>query len=79
MIALDALGSVAMLITIGMLITLVGAVGAFFGFIYASQHNLPDSAQYGLAALCALVAPVLLGVWLWRRVIRPDDDPPRSR
>ena len=45
--ALDALGSVAMLITVGMLITLVGAVGAFFGFIYAGQHNLPDSAQYG--------------------------------
>ena len=32
-IALDALGSVAMLITVGMLITLVGAVGALFGFI----------------------------------------------
>ena len=77
-ILLDALGSVAMLITVGMLVTLVGAAGALLGFFYASQHGFPGFAQYGLAALCALLAPVLLGVWLWQQVIKPDDDPPRS-
>jgi len=77
-IVLDALGSVAMLITIGMLTVLVGAAGALLGFIYAAQFDFSVSAQYGLAALCALLVPVCLGVWLWRRVVRLDDDPPRS-
>jgi hypothetical protein len=67
-----------MLITVGMLAILVGAFGALIGFIYARQHDFPVSIQYGVAALCALLAPVLLGVWLWRKIIRPDDGPPRS-
>ena len=77
-IVLNALGSVAMLITICMLVILVGAIGAFFGFAYTKEYDLPVSLQRGAMALCAILAPVWLGVWLWRRVIRPDDDPPRS-
>ena len=78
LIALDALGSVALLITAGMLAFLVGSVGAFFGFMYAKQHDFPVSVQYGVAAICALLLPVWLCVWLWQRAIRPDDEPPRS-
>jgi hypothetical protein len=77
-IVLNALGSVAMLITIGMLAILVGAIGAFFGFAFAWEHDFPASLRYGVMAVCALLAPVWLGVWLWLRVIRSDDDPPRS-
>jgi hypothetical protein len=76
-IVLNVLGSVAMLITIGMLAILVGAIGAFIGFAFAWEYHFSASLQYGAMALCALVAPVWLGVWLWRRVIRSDDDPPR--
>jgi hypothetical protein len=28
--------------------------------------------------LCAVVAPVWLGVWLWQQWIKPDDAPPKS-
>jgi hypothetical protein len=78
-IVLDALASVAMVGTIGMLATIVGALGATFGFLYAEQHDFPVPLQYGAAAFCAIVTPVLLGVWLWRRAIKPDDDPPQSK
>jgi hypothetical protein len=77
-IVLDTLGSVAMLITIGMLAILVGAIGAFFGHAFAWEHHLPDSLRYGVVALGALLAPAWLGVWLWLRYIRLDDGPPRS-
>lgn len=78
LIALDTLGSVALLITAGMLAFLVGSVGAFFGFLYAKQHDFPVSVQYGVAAICALLLPVWLCVWLWQWAIRPDDEPPQS-
>jgi len=77
-IVLNALASVAMLTTIGMLIILVGGIGAFVGFAFAWELHLRESLQYGAIALCAILAPVWLGLWLWPRVIRPDDDPPRS-
>jgi hypothetical protein len=75
---LNGLAPVVTLITFGMLAILVAAVGAFFGFVYTKDRGFPDSLQYGAIALCALVAPVWLGVWLWRRAIRPDDEPPGS-
>jgi hypothetical protein len=78
LIVLNTLGSVAMLITIGMLAILVGGVGAFFGFAFAWQYHLPASLQYGAMVLCAILAPLWLGAWLWLRVIKPDDDPPCS-
>jgi EamA domain-containing membrane protein RarD len=77
-VVLNALGSVIMLITVGMLAILVGAIGAFFGFAFAWQRNLPVSVQYGLMALCAILAPIGLGVWLWQRFMKLDDGPPRS-
>jgi hypothetical protein len=77
-IVLNALGSVIMLITIGMLAILVGAIGAFFGFAFAWEHHFPVSLQYGVMASCALLAPVWLGVWLWLRFMKLDDGPPRS-
>jgi hypothetical protein len=55
---LNALGSVAMLITIGMLALLVGAIGAFFGFAFAWENHFPASLQYGPMVLCAVLAPV---------------------
>jgi hypothetical protein len=77
-IVLDALGSVAMLMTIGMLAILVGGIGAFFGYAFASAHHLHDSLRYGVVVLGALLAPVWVGVWLWLRYINLDDGPPRS-
>jgi hypothetical protein len=77
-VVLNALGSVAMLITVGMLAILVGGIGAFFGFAFAWQFHLSDSLRYGAMALGALVAPVWLGSWLWLRVFKSDDNPPRS-
>jgi hypothetical protein len=65
-IVLDALGSVAMLITVGMLAILVGAFGALIGFIYARQHDFPASIQWrggfvrppgARVAWCQAVAP----------------------
>jgi hypothetical protein len=76
-IVLDALGSVAMLMTIGMLAILVAGIGAFVGFAFGWEFHLPVSLQYGAMALCALLAPVWLGAWLWQRVVKSDDDPPR--
>jgi hypothetical protein len=61
-----------------MLAILVGGIGAFLGFAFAWQFHLPDSLRYGAMALRALMAPVWLGAWLWLRVIKSDDDPPRS-
>jgi hypothetical protein len=75
---LNGAASVTMLITVGMLAILVGAIGAFVGFAFAFLWGLSGSIQYGVIALCALVAPVWLGVWLWLRWIKPDDVPPRS-
>lgn len=78
-IALDALASVAALITIGMLAVLVAAFGALFGFVIVNQSHFSDSLQYGVMALCALLMPVLVGLQLWRRVFKKlDDEPPRS-
>jgi hypothetical protein len=76
LIALDALGAVAVLITIGTVVIIVGSIGAFLGFSYAQQHDLSASAQHGVVAIGALLAPVWLCAWLWRvwqRVVRPDD------
>jgi hypothetical protein len=76
LVALDALGSLAMVITIGMLAILFGAIGAFVGYIYA--RDLPAPMQYGVVAICALLAPVWLGVWLWRQIIKLDNDTSQS-
>lgn len=75
---LDAASVVVGLITIAMLATLVGAAGALFGLFYAEQHDFSESTQYRLEVICALLAPVWLGIWLWRRAIKHDDDPPGS-
>ena len=77
-IVLNALGSVAMLMTIGMLAIMVGAIGAFFGFAFAWEYHFPRSLQFGAIALCALLAPLWLGARLWLWFIKLDDDPPRS-
>jgi hypothetical protein len=77
LIALDTLGAVALLITIGAVVILVGSIGALLGFMYANQHDLSDSVRYGVEAICALLAPVWFCAWLWRlwqRVVRSDDD-----
>jgi hypothetical protein len=81
LIALDALGGVALLITIGMVAILVGSIGAFLGSIYAELNGFSDSMQYGMLAIGALLAPVWLCVWLWRlwrRAVRPDNETPQS-
>lgn len=81
LIALDALGGVALLITIGMVATLVGSIGAMFGSSYARQHDLSVSMQYGVTAIAALLAPLWLCAWLWRlwqRAVKPDDQTPQS-
>jgi hypothetical protein len=78
LIVLDGLGSVAALITVGMLAILAGGVGAFLGFIITFQWDLSDSVRYGVVVLCALLAPVWIGVWLWQQWIKPDDVPPKS-
>jgi hypothetical protein len=78
LVVLDGLASVTALITVGMLAILVGAIGAFFGFVIAFQWDLSGSIRYGVIVLCAVVAPVWLGVWLWQRWIKPDDVTPPS-
>jgi hypothetical protein len=78
LIVLDGLASVTMLITVGMLAILAGGVGAFVGFALAYQYGLSGSIRYGVIVLCALLAPVWIGVWLWQRWIKPDDVPPKS-
>ena len=75
---LDALGSIAGLITLGMLALMLGTIGAFLGHVLAWRYDLPDSLDYGAMVVGALLFPVWLGLWLWQRVIRPDDDPPPS-
>jgi len=77
-IVLNGLGSVAVLVTFCMLAIIVGAVGAFFGFGYAEEHGFPIAVQRVAMVLCAVLAPVWLGIWLWRSIIRPDDEPPSS-
>jgi hypothetical protein len=78
LIVLDGLASVTALITIGMLAILVGAVGAFFGFAITFDWGLSDSIRYGVIVLCAVVAPVWLGVRLWQWWNKADDAPPKS-
>jgi hypothetical protein len=77
-IVLNALGSVAMLMTIGMLAILVGAIGAFVGFAFAWEYHFPHSLQYGAMVLCAILAPLWLSARLWLWFIKLDDEPPRA-
>ena len=80
-IALDALGAVALLATIGTVAILIGSIGALLGSIYARQHDLSVPMQYGVMAIGALLAPASLCAWLWglwRRVVKPDDETPQS-
>jgi hypothetical protein len=78
LIVLDGLATVTAVITIGMLAILAGGVGAFFGFMITFQWDLSGSIRYGVIVLCALVAPVLLGVRLWQWWNKADDAPPPS-
>jgi len=81
LIALDSLGAVAVLITIGMIAIIVGSIGAILGYVYATLQGFSDPVRYGVVAAGALLAPVWLCVWLWRlsqQAIRPDDDPSQS-
>ena len=76
LIVLNTLGVVAGLITIGVLALMVGAVGAFLGYVFAVQNHLPVFLQYGAMAVFGLLAPVWLATWLWQNLVRPDDEPP---
>jgi hypothetical protein len=80
LIVLDALGSGAMVITIGMLAVLVGGFGAFVGFAFAFNFDLPDPLRHGVVALCTILMPVLVGVRLWQWwQATPNDEPPPSK